>query len=109
MIVVLIIGVLAALATASFVAVRGHTAETLMRNDARQISSAANQYFIKHGRATVSASELIGDTDNYLIRLSTGVRFVSPDPMEVNGIFILTHDWVGDRQYHVNTGDPATP
>ena len=54
MIVVVIIGLLAAMAIPAFNKVRQSSIEKTMTNDAKQLASAANQYFMENGVSTVS-------------------------------------------------------
>jgi type IV pilus assembly protein PilA len=54
MIVVVIIGLLAAMAIPAFNKVRQSSIEKTLTNDAKQLASAANQYFMENGVSTVS-------------------------------------------------------
>jgi type IV pilus assembly protein PilA len=56
MIVVVIIGLLAAMAIPAFQKVRTSSLEKSVLNDARQIGAAAQQYFMEYGATTVSWS-----------------------------------------------------
>jgi len=56
MIVVVIIGLLAAMAIPAFQKVRQSSIEKTVINDARQLGSAAQQYFMENGVATVACS-----------------------------------------------------
>ena len=49
MIVVVIIGLLAAMAIPAFQKVRQSSIEKTLTNDAKQLASAANQYFMEYG------------------------------------------------------------
>ena len=71
MIVVVIIGLLAALAIPAFKKVRNTAVEKTIFNDARQISSAANQYFTENSATNVTADKLVGP-GNYISGLSSG-------------------------------------
>jgi type IV pilus assembly protein PilA len=53
MIVVVIIGLLAAMAIPAFNKVRQSSIEKTLTNDAKQLASAANQYFMENGVSTV--------------------------------------------------------
>ena len=53
MIVVVIIGLLAAMAIPAFQKVRTSSLEKTVLNDARQIGAAAQQYFMEYGQTTV--------------------------------------------------------
>ncbi len=56
MIVVVIIGLLAAMAIPAFQKVRQSSIEKTLTNDAKQIASAANQYFMEFGVLTIAVS-----------------------------------------------------
>ncbi len=53
MIVVVIIGLLAAMAIPAFQKVRQSSIEKTLTNDAKQLASAANQYFMEFGVSTI--------------------------------------------------------
>ena len=65
MIVVVIIGLLAAMAIPAFQKVRTTSQNKAIVNNIRQIQSAADQYFLENGATTVSLADLIG-TDAYI-------------------------------------------
>ena len=54
MIVVVIIGLLAAMAIPAFQKVRQSSIEKTLTNDAKQIASAANQYYMETGGSSIS-------------------------------------------------------
>jgi type IV pilus assembly protein PilA len=62
MIVVVIIGMLAAMAIQAFQKVRIASQDKAILNNARQLSAAADQYMMENGVSTVSSSELVGPT-----------------------------------------------
>jgi len=67
MIVVVIIGLLAAMAIPTFAPVRLHSRQKTVFNNLRQISSAAQQYMTQYGVTQVGYTDLVGTTtDNYL-------------------------------------------
>ena len=70
MIVVVIIGLLAAMAIPAFQKVRQASQDKAVLNNARQISGAADQYFLEYGGSTVNLSMLLGPS-NYVKSLST--------------------------------------
>ena len=70
MIVVVIIGLLAAMAIPAFQKVRQASQDKTVLNNARQLSGAADQYFLEYGGSTVDASMLLGPT-NYVKSLNT--------------------------------------
>lgn len=69
MIVVVIIGLLAAMAIPGFQKVRMASQDKAVLNNARQLSAAADQYFLEHGVSTVSQANLVGAT-NYVKALN---------------------------------------
>jgi type IV pilus assembly protein PilA len=62
MIVVVIIGLLAAMAIPAFLRVRINSQDKAVLNNARQLSASADQYFMENGVSTVTLSDLIGLT-----------------------------------------------
>src|ERR1700752_432739 len=62
MIVVVIIGLLAAMAIPAFQKVRTSSQDKAVLNNARQLASAADQYFLENGVSTVAQSFLVGPT-----------------------------------------------
>jgi len=60
MIVVVIIGLLAAMAIPAFQKVRTTSQEKTITNNLRQLASGADQYFLEHGVSSVSSADLIG-------------------------------------------------
>ena len=69
MIVVVIIGLLAAMAIPAFQKVRSASQDKTVLNNARQLSAAADQYYLENGVSTVTLSNLIG-TSNYVKALN---------------------------------------
>ena len=70
MIVVVIIGLLATMAIPALKKVRETSQEKAIRNNLRQLASAADQYFIENGVTTVSLSDIVG-ADAYVESLDT--------------------------------------
>jgi type IV pilus assembly protein PilA len=62
MIVVVIIGLLAAMAIPAFQKVRINSQDKAVLNNARQLSAAADQYYLENGVSTVDQTLLIGPT-----------------------------------------------
>ncbi len=81
MIVVVIIGLLAAMAVPAFQKIRQNSIEKTLANDARQLASAANQYFLESGNSTVDigadASFVLtaGPMSQYVRQISKGNAF----------------------------------
>lgn len=70
MIVVVIIGLLAAMAIPAFQKVRQASQDKAVLNNARQLSAASDQYFLENGNSTVAQTSLVGST-NYVKSLNT--------------------------------------
>lgn len=60
MIVVVIIGLLAAMAIPAFQKVRETSQKKTMINNLRQLASGADQYFLEEGLTTVDSADLVG-------------------------------------------------
>jgi type IV pilus assembly protein PilA len=69
MIVVVIIGLLAAMAIPAFQKVRQSSQDKAVMNNARQLAAAADQYFLENGVTFVTQGSLIGAT-NYVKALN---------------------------------------
>jgi len=70
MIVVVIIGLLAAMAIPAFQKVRISSQDKAVLNNARQLSAGADQYFLENGVSVVAYSELVG-SDKYVKAVNT--------------------------------------
>ena len=70
MIVVVIIGLLAAMAIPAFQKVRQASQDKAVLNNARQMSAAADQYYLEFGGSSVGSSNLVGAT-NYVKAINT--------------------------------------
>ena len=70
MVVVVIIGLLAALAIPAFKKVTASSQDKAVMNNVRQLSAASDQYFLENGITTVAQSGLIGSS-NYIKVLTT--------------------------------------
>ncbi len=90
MIVVVIIGLLAAMAIPAFQKVRESSLKSTLDNDARQLSSAANQYFIENDESSVTLDKLVGP-DLYIESLSRGVVATGPFNSTTGDTFTLSH------------------
>lgn len=106
MIVVTIIGLLAALAVPVWLKTRQSTICSTMDNDARQLASAAQQYFMEYGASTVPVSYAAGVVSGPLsdrVRL-IGVQYT---PFSINltttGNFSLEHSFLSSpRTYNAD-------
>jgi type IV pilus assembly protein PilA len=70
MIVVVIIGLLAAMAIPAFQKVRTASQDKAVLNNARQLSAAADQYFLEAGASYAPSANLVGAT-NYVKAIQT--------------------------------------
>ena len=70
MIVVVIIGLLAAMAIPAFQKVRQSSQDKAVLNNARQLSAASEQYFLEAGVTFASYNQLVGAT-NYIKNINT--------------------------------------
>ncbi|MBL9214684.1 MAG: prepilin-type N-terminal cleavage/methylation domain-containing protein [Opitutaceae bacterium] len=70
MIVVVIIGLLAAMAIPAFKRVTASSQDKAVLNNVRQLSAASDQYFLESGSTTVALNGLVGPT-NYVKVLNT--------------------------------------
>ena len=77
MIVVVIIGLLAAMAIPAFQKVRTASQDKAVLNNMRQLASAADQYYLENGVTTVAQTNLIG-SNSYIKNLSTVAFEVYP-------------------------------
>jgi type IV pilus assembly protein PilA len=78
MIVVVIIGLLAAMAIPAFQKVRQSSQDKAVLNNARQLSAASDQYFLENGVSTVVSDSLVGAT-NYVKAVNTVAGETYPD------------------------------
>jgi type IV pilus assembly protein PilA len=78
MIVVVIIGLLAAMAIPAFQKVRVSSQDKAVLNNARQLAAAADQYFLENGVSSVSQGNLVGST-NYVKSLNLVASESYPD------------------------------
>jgi type IV pilus assembly protein PilA len=91
MIVVVIIGLLASMAIPAFQRVTINSQDKAVLNNARQLSSAADQYFLESGLSTASVGDLVGPTQ-YIKALNTIASEVYPSnftqatTITVNGV-----------------------
>ena len=68
MIVVVIIGLLAAMAIPAFQKVRASSQDKAVLNNLRQLSSAADQYFLEKGAASCNSTDLVGTNSSQYIK-----------------------------------------
>ena len=108
MIVVVIIALLAAMAIPAFQKVRQNSRKSAMVNDARQLASGAQQYFLEHSVTTVnvtytSTSGLItGDLSSYVKQIGTGYT-TTPSAISADVSFSIVHPLVGTDGVYFNS------
>jgi type IV pilus assembly protein PilA len=68
MIVVVIIGLLAAMAIPAFNKVRDASRQKAITNNLRQMSAAAQQYMLEKGATSVGYTDIVGTTTDYYIK-----------------------------------------
>ncbi|HBR92942.1 MAG TPA: pilus assembly protein [Opitutae bacterium] len=105
MIVVVIIGLLAAMAIPAFQKVRATSQEKAILNNLRQLASAADQYFLEYGVETIASDKLVGDgsyvkafssvaSESYSTSITTGTDIQATDvPTAVSNTGILSVDF----------------
>jgi len=107
MIVVVIIGLLAAMAIPAFQKVRRASIKATMANDGRQLASAAQQYFLENAQTEAAISEILNSTlsgtnSKYVKELSKGV--VTADTViDQDGTLYLSHPNFGTLAVGVET------
>ncbi len=89
MIVVVIIGLLAAMAVPAFQKVRATSQEKAITNNLRQLASGADQYFLENGVTTVAQSNIVG-TDKYVKTLATVAGETYPATIEEGTAIAVT-------------------
>ncbi len=109
MIVVVIIGLLAAMAIPAFQKVRRSSTKSTMANDIKQLAGAANQYFMEFGVSEVAYSNIVNKHNDtkagYLKELSKGVNCTTGTlKMGENELITLTHANFGTLVGYVDTG-----
>jgi type IV pilus assembly protein PilA len=107
MIVVVIIGLLAAMAIPAFQKVRRSSIKSTMANDGRQLAAAAQQYYLENSVSTVAISEILnsnltGTSSKYVKELSKGV-VVTNAALDQDGTIFLTHNNFGTLSVNVDT------
>jgi type IV pilus assembly protein PilA len=81
MIVVVIIGLLAAMAIPAFQKVRTSSQDKAVLNNARQLSAAADQYYLENGVSSVAITDLVGAT-SYVKAINTVAKEIYPSTFQ---------------------------
>ena len=107
MIVVVIIGLLAAMAIPAFQKVRRASIKSTMANDGRQLASAAQQYFLENSQTQAAITEILnsnlsGTESKYVKELSKGVT-TSATVVDQDGTLLLQHPNFGTLAVGVET------
>lgn len=92
MVVIVIIGLLAALAIPAFQRTQAASQDKAVLNNARQLSAAADQYYLENGVTTVAVSDLVGAT-NYVRAQNSAAK--ETYPTELTQGVIITISGVG--------------
>ena len=116
MIVVVIIGLLAAMAIPAFQKVRRSSTKSTMANDIKQVAGACNQYFMEFGVSEVLYSNIVNkenDTNaGYLKELSKGVEPEGDTKTKLQmgstAVITLVHPNFGTLVGYVDTGKTAS-
>jgi type IV pilus assembly protein PilA len=95
MIVVVIIGLLAAMAIPAFQKVRTSSQDKAVLNNARQLAAAADQYFLENGVSSCQQTDLVGAT-NYVKALNLVANETYPTGF-TQGITITIAGIAGQR------------
>ncbi len=97
MIVVVIIGALAAMAVPAFAKIRATAQDKTVLNNLRQLSQGAEQYFTEHGVSSVSTVDLVGsDASQYVKAFDAVANETYPDVI-VQGSAIIATGVAGGR------------
>lgn len=104
MIVVVIIGLLAAMAIPAFERVRLNSRQSAMDNDARQLASAAQQYMLENSTTTATiaytaATGVIGAPLSVYVK-QIGSDYTVTGSITVDGTFSVQHPQVGTQTYN---------
>jgi type IV pilus assembly protein PilA len=95
MIVVVIIGLLAAMAIPAFQKVRQSSQDKAVLNNARQLAAAADQFFLENGVSSVTQGSLVGST-NYVKALNLVANETYPSGF-TQGVTITVSGVAGQR------------
>src|ERR1019366_4361889 len=95
MIVVVIIGLLAAMAIPAFQKVRQASQDKAVLNNARQLAAGADQYFLENGVSNVNVTGIVGST-NYVKALNLVANETYPTDF-TQGVTITINGVAGQR------------
>jgi type IV pilus assembly protein PilA len=97
MIVVVIIGLLAAMALPQFQRIRATAQDKAVVGNLRQISSGANLYFTESGRTSVDLNELMGTASSQYVKPFLPVAFETYTPTLILGSAVTASGVAGSR------------
>jgi type IV pilus assembly protein PilA len=97
MIVVAIIAMLAAIAVPAFQKVRRASQDSAVTNNLRQLSGAANQFFLERGFSSVARDELVGQSSSQYIRALSAVAGESYPDVLIQGSAVTATAVSGTR------------
>lgn len=100
MIVVLIIGMLAAIAIPGFVKIRASSQDRAIMNNARQMSQGADQYYLENGVTSVTSANLVG-SDKFVKAFQTIASEGYPENL-TQGVTITITGVAGTRTVTYN-------
>jgi len=95
MIVVVIIGLLAAMAIPAFQKVRASSQDKAVLNNLRQLGAAADQYFLEFGVSSAASTSLIGSSA-YVKTLNTVANEIYPTDFS-QGVPVSAYNIAGAR------------
>jgi type IV pilus assembly protein PilA len=110
MIVVVIIGLLAAMAIPAFQKVRQNSVRGTMRNDARQLASAAQQYMLEYSLTSVGVTyatdsgAITGSLSEYVKRIAKGTN--GSGTLTLDATFSLSNPQGGGALTFTAEGQP---
>lgn len=100
MIVVVIIGLLAAMAIPAFQKVRRTSQDKTIVNNLRQLNAAAQQYFLEQGATSVNSSDLVGtQTDKYIKSVQTVRGETYPSTLNATDTQLVATSAAGNVPY----------
>jgi type IV pilus assembly protein PilA len=102
MIVVVIIGLLAAMAIPQFQKVRASSQDKTVQSNLRQLSSGADQYFTETGRTSVASTELVGTNSSQQVKPFPTVAGETYTPTLLMGSAVTASAVAGSRTITYN-------
>lgn len=102
MIVVVIIGLLAAMAIPAFQKVRANSQDKAVTNNLRQLSSGADQYFLENGVTTVNSALLVGTNSTQYVKTISTVARETYETSLTQGLAVTARGVAGARTITYN-------